>query len=761
MKLTQQHIPFISILSLLVFLGSCSIQKYIPEGELLYIEGTVALASDTTLEDLDGLNEVLTEVLRPIPNKSFLGMYPSLYYHYKVEQGKAGFLTRWLDKKYGKSPVYLSDVKTSEVEKIVYNRLNNRGFFYSTIKTETKEKPKRKRASVRYNIALAKPFTMASYQLDSLGGRLNKDIQNIVNTSLFTKGMRFDLSALKTERERIDIELKNNGYYNFNAAFLSFEADTNQLDNKQFDLFLGLKKDVPKEAIVPYKVSKINVYPNYDLKNDSLEIAAFHLDGKDYFQKDLFFKPKLLSPFITLNNGAHYNPERSRNTARRLSSIGLYKFVNIQYVQIDSLLNDSIGTLEANIYLSPLPKRALRAELQAVAKSNNFAGPSLGLSYTNRNLFQGGEALNINTNVAYEFQLGNGGRTGLTSLVLGVKSDLTFPRIISPFNINTGAFKYAIPKTKIGAGAEFLSRSELYKLLSGTAQFGYLWNANRFVTHEIYPASINYTNLINTTEEFDAILADNPFLQSSFNQQFIAGLTYSFTYNGMVDAADKHQFYLNATLELTGNTIGLFAQQEAEKDSKSFLGLEYAQYAKLDFDIRYHLNMRNDQKLAARVFAGYGHAYGNSEVLPFIKQYFSGGPFSVRAFRIRSLGPGTFFGENNGNSSFFDQTGNIRLEANLEYRFPIFSYLKGAVFADAGNVWLSDENPSLPGGQFGSEFMSELGMGAGVGLRVDVQGFVIRFDFAAPFHDPRTDDKGIYRFSLDETLLNFAIGYPF
>lgn len=761
MKCKNNYIQIIGFLTVLFFLGSCSIQKYIPEDELLYTKATVNLDSDTLIENASELQEVFIEVMRPMPNKRFLGMHPRLYYHYKNQQEKPGFLIRWLNKKFGEKPVYLSNVKTIEVQKLLFNRLENRGYFYSDITVDITEKSKRKRASIQYNINVKQPYTMASYQLDSLERPLYEDIKETLKTSAFETGMRFDLTALKMERERIDLTLKNNGYYNFNSDFLVFEADTNQLSNKQFDLFLGIKKDVPKTATIPYRVTKINVFPNYDLQKDSLQTKPVHLDGNDYYQNELFFKPELLDPFITLKKGAFYNPEASRNTARRLSSIGTYKFVNIQYFQSDSLSNDSIGILEANIFLSPLQKRAVRTELQAVAKSNNFAGPSLGFSYTNRNLFNGGEALHINTNVAYEFQLGNGGRTGLTSLVLGVKSDLVFPRIISPFNINTDAFEYAIPKTKIATGVEFLSRSELYKLLSGTGQFGYVWNANRFVTHELYPVSINYTNLLNTTSEFDDILADNAFLQRSFDQQFIAGLSYSFVYNGMVDAADKHQIYINSTLELAGNSISLFAQSEADKETKSFLGLEYAQYAKIDADIRYHVNIGKDKKIAARVFAGYGHAYGNSEVLPFIKQYFSGGPFSVRAFRIRSLGPGTFSGDASDNSAFFDQIGNIRLEANIEYRFPLFSYLKGAVFADAGNVWLSNENPALPGGEFTSDFMNQLGIGAGIGLRVDVQGFVIRFDFAAPLHNPSTETRGKFDFNIDETLMNFAIGYPF
>ena len=194
--------------------------------------------------------------------------------------------------------------------------------------------------------------------------------------------------------------------------------------------------------------------------------------------------------------------------------------------------------------------------------------------------------------------------------------------------------------------------------------------------------------------------------------------------------------------------------------------MEYAQYAKADIDARFHLNFGKDRQhtIATRVFAGYGLAYGNSDVIPYVKQYFSGGPYSVRAFRTRSLGPGTYNEDNDSESdgTFFEQTGNIRLEANVEYRFPIYSFFKGALFVDAGNVWNSKVNPTFNGeDKFTSNFINELGMGTGFGLRVDLQGFVIRFDLAAPFHDPSLPEGERFDFQLDQPVLNFAIGYSF
>ncbi|RMA57703.1 translocation and assembly module lipoprotein TamL [Ulvibacter antarcticus] len=748
-------------LAILILLQACSIQKFIPEDELLYTGGTVDIVSDTILKNKSELTSVLEEVIRPKPNSKLLGMNLGLYYHYKSRKEKPGFLNKWLNKQLGQKPVYRSDVETFQVEELLRNRLENRGFFYSQASSDVIEDEVKKRASAVYTVKVPTPYRMATYQLDTLSPPIYKEMISSVATSKLKPGIRFNLAALKLERERIDGELKEKGYYNFNPGFLIFEADTNQYKNKRFDLFLKLKKDVPKAAILPYTIDKVNIYANYDLERDSLQMDITRFNEKNFIQENEFFKPKHLDPFITIEEGELYSPIISKNTARRLSTIGAYKFVNIQYKEIDSMATDSTASLEANIYLSPLNKRAVRAELQAVTKSNNFAGPAFGLTFSNRNFLKGGETLNTSANVGYEVQVAGGDQAGLTSIVLGAKSELIFPRVIAPFKINTDFFEYAIPKTKTGIGVEYLSRSQLYTLLSGTAQFGYTWNANRYVLHEINPISINYTRLLNTSPEFELILEENSFLQRSFEQQFISGLTYSFTYNGMVDTSKKHQIFLNTTFDIAGNSISLFGQQQEGVDSKTFLGTEYAQYAKVDADIRYHFNFGKDQKIATRLFAGYGYAYGNSEVLPFIKQYYSGGPYSVRAFRIRSLGPGTYIGDPDGTGTFFDQSGNIRLEANIEYRFPIFGFLKGAVFADAGNIWLSNENPQLPGGKFSSSFMSELGMGAGFGLRVDVQGFVIRFDLAAPFHDPALEENNRFDFRVDEPLLNFAIGYPF
>ncbi|OBQ57244.1 BamA/TamA family outer membrane protein [Tamlana sp. s12] len=751
------------ILSTIVLLCyACSVSRYIPEDERLYTGATLEIESDSTLSDKskDVIKTNLNSVLNPEPNSKILGMYLGLYFYYQNQKEHPGFINKWLNKNFGEEPIYQSDVKPLEVESLLLNRLDNRGFFYSSASSEFIEEEKK--ASAAYQVKVAQPYKMENYALDSLPQPIGANIKAHLNKTILKKGMRFDLPLMQLERKRIDQSLKLRGYYNFNERFLLFEADTNQYKNKRFDLYLKMKPETPKPAIVPYEISRINIYPHYNIETDSVNIPSETYNNKNYKQDELFFKLKYLDPFVTIQKGQLYNAETSKNTARRLSQIGTYKFVNIQYKEIDSALTDSLGRLEANIYLSPLNKRALQVELQGVTKSNNFTGPAISVSSINRNLFKGGESFKLSAKFGYEAQFTRGSEDAdkLSSTQFGITGELTFPRIIFPIKVGPHFFKYNIPKSKTSLSLDYLNRKEYFSLISATALFGYTWDANKLVTYEVNPITVSYTKPWNITEEFQQILDDNPYMQDSFEQEFISGLTFSFTYNGLLETRKTDQIYFNTKLDIAGNSLSLISKNNADGSPSEIFGLEYAQYAKADIDIYYHHKFNDDHILASRIFGGYGIAYGNSTLLPNVKQYFSGGPYSVRAFRIRSLGPGTFDGST-VSDTYFDQTGNIRLEANIEYRFPIYSFLKGAAFVDAGNIWNSIENPALPGGKFTSSFMQELGMGVGLGARVDFQGFVIRLDLATPFHNPALPKGERYTFDTQESVLNFAIGYPF
>ena len=752
-------------LLMLWLISSCSVKKFIPEDELLYKGASLEVDHPKDLKDFKAVEEELEGLLRPEPNSKFLGMYVGLWAHYKNQKEKPGFINRFLNKKFGEEPVYFSDVDPARTEELILNRLENRGFFYGTASSEVNRG--NKFAEVSYFAEVSHPYALTELVLERDSLPIEHEIKELLADSELKEGSRFDLNALNQERDRLDTELKQRGYYNFNNDYLIFEADTNISDSaRQFKLYLRLKNNVPSQGIIPYQVDQIQVFPNYSLDNEEDNADTVSLDGKEFIQSELVFKPRLLNDYILIEKDSLYDPTKSRLSSNRISSIGNYKFVNLKYEEMD--LKDSIGHLAAYFYLSPMTKRSVRAELLGVSKSNNFAGPALNLVYRNRNTFKGGETINISANIGYEFQIAGGDRTGLQSLELGLRGDLIFPRVIFFVPIKE-KFSYSVPKTKISLGTEYLSRGGLYRLNSFYAKYGYFWNANRFAYHEINPINLNIVNLSKTSPEFEQILEDNPFLRRSFDQNFIAGITYTFNFNKLNDKFRTHAYFLGLNLDFAGNTLHALDNLFGQDNGKIF-GLEYAQYGKTDLDLRYHFNFAKDQTIATRLFGGVGVPFGNSSSLPYSKQYFSGGPNSIRAFRIRSIGPGTYKPENFDVNSYFDQSGDIRLEGNIEYRFPLVPYLKGALFLDAGNIWLMNENEALPGGKFSSSWWKEIAVGTGFGIRVDIQFFVIRFDLATPLRVPyleegqrwgNTFDIGSKTWRKENLIFNFAIGYPF
>lgn len=744
-----------------ITLHSCAVKKYMPDNELLFRGGNVTIVDSTETKSSKALKKELENLLYPQPNKRFLGMYYGVHYHFKAQKEKPGFITRFLDKKLGEKPSYFSAVRIDDTEDLIENRLQNSGYFHSEISSIVLKDSSSKTAKTNYTVVIGKPYQLNSYiVLEDSTEKLNsfpiyKEIRNSLSETYIKKGSQYDLGALKAERNRIDQYLKNRGYYNFNSSFIIFQADTNLNQNREYNLYLKLKIGVPQKSKVPYVLDSILVYPNISQDTSGNAQDTTTIKEVTFIQNKIFFKPKRLRPFVLLKPGELYSPIKSKYTSQRISNIGTFKFVNIKYKEVDSTSSDSLRLrhLNAVISLSPTTKRSFRAELQGVTKSNSFTGPNLEITFLNRNIFKGGESFSVTGNFGFEKQFGSK-TEGSSSIQFGLNTSLLFPRLIFPGNIQE-LFKYSIPKTKINLGIDYYRRTKLYSLNSYSASFGYVWNANPYVTHQLNPIDITYVHLSNRSERFDSILEGNHFLKRSFEQQFIAGLTYTFIYSELQDNRKKGKLHAQFNFDIAGNTISLMGKLDEADSTKKFLDLAYAQYAKLDLDLAFHYDINHSGNvLVGRFFGGVGIPYGNSKTLPFVKQYFSGGSYSVRAFQSRGLGPGTHQPEE-GENLFLDRSGDIRLEGNFEYRFPIFSILKGALFIDAGNIWNINDN--VPDGKFTKDFIRQFGIGTGIGLRVDVQGFVIRFDLAAPLKRPSTG----WEFEYKKPVFNFAIGYPF
>src|SRR5690606_24681995 len=339
-----------------ITISSCGVKQYIPEDELLYTGSEIKLESEAKIKERKRLKEELENLFYPEPNSKCLGMRLGLWAHYKAQKEKPGFINRFINKKIGEKPVYLSDVNIPQTEELINNRLENRGFFRNEVVSS--EDRSEKTASVNYTATVRQPYTLKTYQLDTYDSvpgyekELFNEIKSNLNETFIKEGVRYDLALSKAERERIDKHLKLDGYYNFNADFLIFEVDTNRYYNKGFDLFLRLKREVTEKSKIPYNINSVNVFPNYSIDTDSIQKDTVSLEGMNFIQQTTFFKPKRLASYILLKKGERYDPKASQLTSNRLSTIGTYKFVNIRYDEIDTQAsNDGMGMLDAYIYL--------------------------------------------------------------------------------------------------------------------------------------------------------------------------------------------------------------------------------------------------------------------------------------------------------------------------------------------------------------------------------------------------------------------------
>jgi hypothetical protein len=439
--------------------------------------------------------------------------------------------------------------------------------------------------------------------------------------------------------------------------------------------------------------------------------------------------------------------------------------------------------------MTPMPKYTFRAEIDLVSKSNNFMGPRMNVSVLNRNTFNGAELLNLNLAGSFEAQLGGG--KNLYSYSYSPQLELTIPRFIVPFKLKITSSMY-IPKTSLLFSYNYMNRVGYFDMHTFRFVYGYKWKETIRKEHELNPIDVSFTTVGKKSADFITLLNANPFLKKSYEEQFIAGGSYSYTYNEQMLTGKKLQSYFHLTTEFAGNTLSLVKSIEGEKISSTkpskVLSSIYSQFTKLSVEGRTYYNFKTHNKLAIRAYAGLAKPFGNSSVLPYTKQFFSGGPNSIRAFQINSVGPGTYH-QNTRKLGFLQMGGDVKLETNIEYRFTIYSFFKGALFVDAGNVWLLKSNPALrkdstalipttPGETplnltspfMFSQFLNQFAVGTGFGIRVDVSFFILRFDLAMPLRKPWVDGNkwvtnqinfGSSLWRRDNLVLNVAIGYPF
>ncbi len=740
--------------------AACSGTKYLAPGEKLYTGAEIILesADELTAVDKRSVKSEAEDAIRPFPNKTFLGMRPRLWLYMKAGESPRGKFKKWLKRK-GEEPVLISDVKPSVTAEIIDAVLFNSGIFKSS--TQFRIDEKKKTAEVIYSSSVHKPFHFREVIYSVSDSNITRIIDRERDKSLISPGKRYDLEILKNERIRIDNLLKNNGYFYFSPDYLVYRADTSEAE-KNVTLHLTLKDSIPQNALMVYRINNVDID------------QEFSLAGNTAGQQDTIFRdrsggmkirPRALARSIHLRKDEIYSRKNHNNTLNRLMSMGIFKFVNVRFSDSDT---SAAGYLDASIMMTPMPKHTFSSEIDLVSKSNSFTGPRMNLSYFDKNTFKGAEILKVNLGGSYEAQLSG---DNLYSYSYNPQIELSLPRFLVPFEI--GANRNLIPKTRILYSYNFLKRVNYFTMRQSQFVYGFNWKENNLEDHELDPVNISYTSIKNRSDAFIELLNSNPYLKKSYEEQFIAGVSYTYTYNEQVLPDKKMQYYFQLATELSGNTFSLAKIISGKKISSenplTVAGSIYSQYARLSLDGRSYYTFPDNNKLAMRLFAGIAVPYGNSTSLPYTRQFFSGGPNSVRAFHINSLGPGTELQETE--TGFLQSGGDIKFEANAEYRFGIFRFIKGALFTDAGNIWLLGSNPANEGGNPYTGFMRELAVGAGFGLRFDFSFVVLRFDLATPLRKPWLEETrrwvidqinfGSSAWRRENLILNIAIGHPF
>ena len=748
------------------------------------------------IPEQDRVEFEVEDVLSPEANTKFLWMRPQLAFYNTFYTKKEKGFKHWVMTKVGNPPVLVKDINEERVRLLVLNRLLANGHFEA--ETETKIKQKGKTAEIIYTATIYQPYTLDSINFPKEPDPLGNILNNATKETLLKKGNPYNFALLEQERSRLNDYAKQRGYFYFSDRFIIYKVDST-IGNRKVNIYMQVKNKMPDIARKPYRIRNIFLYPNYKMGMDSIKnlvklkrIGKIEGDSSYYcMMENCQFRPKILARSIFLEPNALYSANKHEQTLKRLMGLGALKFADIRYKPIDSVGNE--GYLDAYIQMVPSKRKSFRAELNLVSKSNNFAGPGINLSYRNKNAFGGAELLVVRLDGRFETQISGRNsnqsieqpnqQNGLYSYEVGAGLEVYIPRFISPIKIPSLAQKY-VPKTVFQGEVRLLSRVNYFKLLSGTAQFGYDWQETTTKRHRFNPISINYVRLMDTTSLFNDAIGDNPLLQRSFQNQFIFGGNYSFTYQSAAKIdpnakKNKNHIFFNGNIDVGGNLIhsiqSIFESKKSNgKNPYSIFSEPYAQYARADIDFRYYLNFDEEahHKIVTRFIAGVGIPYGNADVLPYTKQFFAGGANSIRAFQARSIGPGSYISKDSTSGLFYDQTGDMRLELNVEYRFPIFSIFKGAIFADAGNVWLIKNDPNRQGGVFKKDkFINDIAMGIGAGFRADVTFFVLRFDVAFPLSKPWLPENERWvgnqikfrdkAWRKDNLVLNIAIGYPF
>jgi outer membrane protein assembly factor BamA len=748
-------------------LAACGGTKYVPQDQLLYNGAEVQFINSDHVKNPKAVARQLQTYTRPEKNSGFKLWVYNTFRNPNKEKG----LGNWIAKKLGEPPVLYQAADTERSQALMENYLHDNGYFGSEVTSDTTAKDQK--VTVTYKVQSKGQYKVREVYFPGDSTPLVALLNDQQRRSQIKTGQDYSLARIQAERARLARIARENGYFRFNQDYVYFFVDTS-LSSLQADVYLRIKPPTDSTPHEQYYMDTVYVYPTYDIEEPpQVYDDTIYYEDLKIIESEQFVKPKTLERAIAQDKGELYQDSRQDQTLNHLLDLNVFKYVNVDYAA--EVRNDT-NYLKRYIYMTPSQPQDVTAQVELSTETTNFLGSAVSGTYAHRNLFGGAEWLNTRLSVGIETQLGGGLSDSIpfvNTFEFAAQASLFFPRFMVPFFNIRNTRVYYVPKTRISISNNFQRRTEFFTLNSFQFDYAYEWQETRYKSHILTPLNVNLVSLLGTTPTFDTILQANPRLQRSFGNTSILGVSYQYTYTNQEINTTRDFGYFRGSVETSGNIPALLAGKSESGEPRRFLGTAFSQYVRFDTDTRYNI-VNGGSSLVGRMAVGVGIPYNNSSILPYVKQFFVGGANSIRAFQIRGIGPGATPPDTTRRGGFFDQTGDIKLEANLEYRFGIFSVLKGAVFADAGNVWFlrKNEEEQEETAIFGFDtFAEQLAMGTGAGLRVDLNFLLLRLDVAFPVRKPYLPPGERWLFDKinildgkwrsDNLVFNIAIGYPF
>ncbi len=784
---------------------SCAITRTIPEDELLLQR--VKVEKDRTTHESERIpTTTIEKYVRQSPNKRLFGFNFYMWVHNLANPNKDNWWNE-LKRKVGEPPVYLDLDKTLKSQSNIKIFMDSQGYYSSEVDFRIDTVARRRRASVTYSTRQGKPFVIRRLGYEFEDELLSDVIVRDTVNSLIHTGDIFSVALLDMERERIAKSLQNRGYFKFSVNNIAYQADTLSGDNT-VDLSMVVKKSLTGydargnatyENNRRYRLGEVNIIPNFE---SSIMIDDSHflstIDTLPYRGLNIItndeepnVRPKVLRQMVPIYAGQLYNAQSVEQTYQNLMTMGYFKSARVSFntIKLDSYEIDSLTVmalrddrtkqserqLEAGVtnpldhYLSayilctPALKQSFDIELEG-STTSSFYGLYGTVGYENRNIFRGAESWNIEFMMGYEhMKAPDAMKTKATEV--GMSTGFTFPRFMLPFS--EGKFTNALkPKTEVEVSFNLQNRPYYERNLSSIS-WSYSWRNRGYSSYMIRPIDINLINMLYIDEDYYDEL-ENDYLRNSYETQLIAGLMLGYSYNNQRKNLGGNSTMLRVNVETAGNSINavksIFSPSLIEGESYEVLGIRYAQYVRGDIDVSRKYAVGERSAIASRIYAGAGKAYGNSTSIPFDRLFYSGGSNSMRGWTPRTLGPGS---SEEVDATYPAQLGDLKLEANIEFRFPLWDSFHGATFLDLGNVWYLKDSEGVYDQSaifYGDEFYKQLGFNTGFGVRLDIQFAVLRLDWGIQIHNPNKLEGQrwvIKDFKWANTALNFGVGYPF